>query len=97
VRLATVIIAIGVMDFGACAQECLHTGRLDCRSLQAFVCSNGHAILRIGSNVHERYVRDQAACLTGQSVLPRWVPSADQARCFVGYSCIERDHEGSRG
>lgn len=95
--LALVLAVFCLPGSEASAQEPIQTERQSCQSLQGLVRSNGHATLRSGSNIFERYVRDQSACLPGQAVQPRWTPSADQAQCFVGYSCIERDHKGSRG
>ena len=72
------------------------TPQMSCQSASSLVAANGALVLNTGPNTYDRYVRDASACFAGQVTRPAWVPAADQAQCFVGYTCIERERRSNR-
>ena len=72
------------------------TPQLSCQSASGLVAANGAIVMNTGPNTYDRYVRDASACFAGQVTRPAWVPVANQAQCFVGYTCIERERRTNR-
>lgn len=65
-----------------------------CGPLQAMVQRNGFVLIPIGGGNAQRYVRDQSLCQEDQVGTPAWVPTDDNPRCFIGYTCDEADNDG---
>jgi hypothetical protein len=78
------------------AQSRANTTQISCQVARGIVSANGSAVLNTGPNSYDRYVRDQSACFPLQTTRPAWVPSADTAQCFVGYTCQERERSSTR-
>lgn len=72
------------------------TPQMSCQSANSLVRANGALVMNTGPYTYDRYVRDNTACFAGQTTRPAWVPAADQAQCFIGYTCIERERRTSR-
>lgn len=53
------------------------------------------ALATLGSYGHDRVVKDQRYCLTGEGVLPIYVRAKDSAACFAGFTCTPISGEGS--
>ena len=60
-----------------------------CGPLTAMVRRNGFVLIPTGGGNAQRYVLDQGYCAQGQVTTPAWVPTDDNPRCFVGYTCAE--------
>jgi hypothetical protein len=72
------------------------TPQISCQSASGLVAANGALVMNTGPNTYDRFVRDSSACFAGQTTRPAWVPAADQAQCFIGYTCVERERRTSR-
>ena len=58
------------------------------------VTSQGFILVPTGGGNAQRYVRDQRFCLDDQTTKPAWMPTSDNPRCFVGYTCGENNNDG---
>jgi hypothetical protein len=72
------------------------TPQMSCQSASGLVAANGALVMNTGPHTYDRYVRDRSACYAGQTTRPAWVPAADQAQCFVGYTCVETERRSNR-
>jgi hypothetical protein len=61
--------------------------KLACETLKAMIYDKGALVLSTGQFTFDRYVRDQGYCMLGEITEPAWLTSANQAQCFVGYTC----------
>lgn len=58
-----------------------------CAPLAQMVRANGYVLIPTGNGNAQRYVLDQRYCAEGQVTKPAWVPTDDNPRCFIGYTC----------
>ncbi|MEP9352879.1 hypothetical protein ABLE93_04685 [Xanthobacter sp. KR7-65] len=65
-----------------------------CGGIAAVVRSQGFILIPTGGGNAQRYVRDQRYCQDDQTTTPAWLPTSDNPRCFVGYTCDEADNDG---
>jgi hypothetical protein len=67
--------------------------RMTCGAARAIVSSRGAALIDFGSGPRDfdRYVRDESFCYRTQGSLPGFVPTRDNAQCFVGYYCTNKN------
>lgn len=98
VAIATLIAVafVSAVAGAAIAEVRPQTQQLSCQAANGLVAANGAAVLSTGVYVYDRYVRNQSACAAGQITRPAWVPAADQAQCFIGYTCIEKERRNDR-
>lgn len=90
------VIAMSLAAGSAMAQSRPSTLQLSCQAVARIVESNGAAVLGTGQFTYDRYVRDQNACYAGQTTRAAFVPTANQAQCFIGYTCVERERRNTR-
>lgn len=62
---------------------------MTCAQTVALVRSSGAIVLGTGGQTYDRYVRDRGFCEVTQTTKREFVPTRDQAACFVGYTCRE--------
>ncbi|MFG1231173.1 hypothetical protein V5F72_02565 [Xanthobacter flavus] len=65
-----------------------------CSGVRQVVTSQGFILIPTGGGNAQRYVRDQRYCQDDQSTSPAWMPTSDNPRCFVGYTCGEANNDG---
>lgn len=65
-----------------------------CGPLAAMVKRNGVVLIPTGGGNAQRYVRDESFCAEGQVTTPAWVPTDDNPKCFIGYTCATSDNDG---
>lgn len=65
-----------------------------CGGIAAVVRAQGFILIPTGGGNAQRYVRDQRYCQDDQTTTPAWLPTSDNPRCFVGYTCDEADNDG---
>lgn len=58
-----------------------------CGPLAAMVRQNGFVLIPTGGGNAQRYVRDANFCDNSQNAKPAWVPTDDNPKCFIGYTC----------
>jgi len=73
----------------AAAQSRPDTTRMTCAAARALVMRHGGIVLGTGPSLYDRYVSSRAYCATTEITEPAFVPTADNPRCFIGYTCIE--------
>lgn len=66
----------------------------DCGGIRAVVRSQGYILIPTGGGNAQRYVLDERYCAGDQITKPAWLPTADNPRCFVGYTCGEANNDG---
>ena len=71
------------------AQSRPSTTSMTCAAANAFVRSRGAVVLGTGRDLFDRYVSDQSQCQRGQSTLPAFAPTTDNAQCMIGWRCVE--------
>jgi hypothetical protein len=91
-RAALALAAFVVASSNGLAETMLHTPDLACRAVADVVSSRGAVLLATGGDDFDRYVSDQSRCALGEQIAPAWVRSADNASCFIGYTC-DQYHE----
>ncbi|QRG06601.1 hypothetical protein EZH22_27370 [Xanthobacter dioxanivorans] len=65
-----------------------------CSGLSSVVRTQGFILVPTGGGNAQRYVRDERYCAEGQTTSPAWLPTADNPRCFVGYTCGTANNDG---
>ncbi|MBP2148941.1 hypothetical protein V5F63_05660 [Xanthobacter autotrophicus DSM 597] len=65
-----------------------------CAGVRQVVTSQGFILVPTGGGNAQRYVRDQRFCQDDQTTKPAWMPTSDNPRCFVGYTCGESNNDG---
>ncbi|MGZ3694459.1 MAG: hypothetical protein ACXWQO_09760 [Bdellovibrionota bacterium] len=68
--------------------------RHSCAEAQALVSNNGAVIIHTGHGTYDRYVSSGYYCATGEYAKVAWIPTMDNANCWVGYYCQTEDHGG---
>lgn len=62
---------------------------MPCSRAAALVRSQGALVLGTGGRTYDRFVVDRNFCESTQQTKAAFVPAADTASCFVGYTCID--------
>ncbi len=63
------------------------TRQMTCLEARALVQREGGVVLSTGARTYDRFVAGLRFCQPFERLMNRWVPTKDQKRCFVGYSC----------
>lgn len=63
------------------------TLRMSCAQAAALVWGAGAIVLGTGPNLYDRFVTSRAFCERDEQTDPRWLPTADNPQCFIGYKC----------
>ena len=96
-RIPAASLALAVLAASP-AQAMPSTLQMSCSQATYLVASRGAVVLRTGPNTYDRYVRDNGFCTRAEIAVPEWVPTADTARCFIGYRCdVRYKYERWRG
>ncbi|MBN9668783.1 hypothetical protein [Roseibium aggregatum] len=59
------------------------TRKMTCAQVQSTIKQRGAAVLATGQYTFDRYVADRSFCERGQILRNDYVPSRDNAKCFV--------------
>jgi hypothetical protein len=65
-----------------------------CSGVRQVVRQQGFILVPTGGGNAQRYVLDQRYCQDDQTTSPAWMPTSDNPRCFVGYTCGESNSDG---
>jgi hypothetical protein len=60
---------------------------LTCARAAGLVASQGAVVLGTGVYTYDRYVRGPNFCVRSETAEAAWVPTVNNAQCFVGYQC----------
>lgn len=92
--MKTLIVLAGFLAAGA-AHARPSTLDMDCADAKALVSSKGAIVLTTGAYTYDRFVAHGGYCSSGEVAKATWVPTFDEARCFIGYTC-QQDDRGNR-
>ena len=67
-----------------------------CAGIQQVVRSQGAILIPTGGGNAQRYVLDERYCAGDQVTKPAWLPTSDNPRCFVGYTCGAANNDGGK-
>jgi hypothetical protein len=84
-RMSLIAIIAIAASSGSSAEP--YTPVLACRSVAAIVAAKGAVVLYTSRENYDRYVRDQGQCQRDEQLKPAWAQTADNAICFIGYTC----------
>lgn len=65
-----------------------------CGGILQVVRTQGFILIPTGGGNAQRYVRDERYCAEGLETKPAWLPTSDNPRCFVGYTCGAANNDG---
>jgi hypothetical protein len=86
-RFSLPLVAFLASLSAAFAEGAQFTPALPCRAAASIVASRGAVLLATGGGKYDRYVSGGNACLRDEELRPAWVQTADNASCFIGYTC----------
>lgn len=69
-----------------------NTLAMSCAEAYDLVMANGAVVLSTGEYTYDRFVAHQGFCELGEETEAAWVPTADDAQCFIGYTCKPDDN-----
>jgi hypothetical protein len=81
------LLCLVAMSSQVLAQYSLFTPKLFCRAVADAVATRQAVALGTGEGKYDRHVSSAAQCFRDQALTPGWAPSADNASCFIGYTC----------
>jgi len=84
-RLTLIVLAAALSN--GLAQGAEFTPALPCRAAANMVATRGAVVLATSADRYDRYVSNQGQCSRDEELRPAWVQSADNAACFIGYTC----------
>ena len=91
-RISSLLLAISASS-AVYAQSRPSTTNMSCAQAVSVVQSQGAAVLGTGGDTFDRFVRDASFCPRGQQTQPRFVPTADNRQCMVGFACFDPSKE----
>ncbi|SFG96711.1 hypothetical protein [Methylobacterium gossipiicola] len=86
-RFLAVLLSLGAV--GSAQAQRASTIAMDCAQARATVSRQGAIVLGTGGATYDRFVRDRSFCEITEITIPAFVPTRDDANCFVGYRCKE--------
>ena len=90
-RLKSTLLAALFVSLSAFqAQARPDTRYLACANVVAIVQSSGAVVLSTSAHVYKKYVKNHAYCNLNESLKNAYVPTADNRRCKIGFTCIDK-------
>jgi hypothetical protein len=86
-RFGLTLVVLAATASQGFAQVAAFTPALSCRAAAYIVVARGAVVLATTRDRYDRYVSNQGACSRDEDMKPAWVQSADNASCFIGYTC----------
>jgi len=87
--MKTLLVLAGILSAGV-AHARPSTLDMNCSEAQALVAQEGAIVLTTGAYTFDRFVAHQGYCMQSEVTKPAWVPTFDEAQCFIGYTCGDR-------
>ncbi|SDR38992.1 hypothetical protein [Pseudovibrio sp. Tun.PSC04-5.I4] len=86
--LSTLLTSAGlILATTITAQARPDTRTMTCQQTQTLVQKSGGIVLSTGVRTYDRFVSSLRFCQPPERLKSRWVPTKDQKKCFIGYSC----------
>jgi hypothetical protein len=63
---------------------------MTCDTGRSIVAQFGSVVMTTGDFTYDRVVHNRGFCQPGQETQPAYVPTLDNPRCRVGYSCRDK-------
>lgn len=84
------VLAVSALLFGTMtsAEARPDTRDMTCRQAQQLVAQNGAVVMTTGPHTFRRFVHSYAFCQVQEQLAIEPAPTADTARCPVGYRCV---------
>jgi hypothetical protein len=82
--LAAFLLLLGAAAAGAAQRP--YAPSMTCAAVQALIAARGALSIATGAHIYDQYIRDQSACLPGQTTQPDFIPTTDNPHCLV-YRC----------
>lgn len=89
-RKVTFALAAVSVFAATAAQARPFTPRMACGSAANTVSLNGAIVMDTSPNTYDRFVISGAYCTPHEYTKPAYVPTANDAACFVGYTCEQK-------
>ena len=86
-KFALAVAALASMSSASLGEGMIQSSRLPCHAVADIVSRRGAVLLATGGDNFDRYVSDQGKCARDEVITPAWIKTADNATCFVGYTC----------
>lgn len=87
-RAVILIAATGIATLTATtAMARPDTRQMSCLEARSLVQRAGGIVLSTGTRTYDRFVSGFQFCQADERLMSRWVPTRDQKRCFIGFSC----------
>ena len=84
--LAALFVSLSAVQ----AQARPDTRYLACAQVVAIVQSSGAIVLGTSAHVYKKYVKNHAYCNLNESLKNAYVPTIDNRRCKIGFTCIDK-------
>ena len=88
----SVVLALSAAT-SASAQGRVATQPLTCAALKALVARQGDVVLAGSELIYEKVHRDGGVCQQDETSAPAYEPTADEAFCFAGWRCKQRNSD----
>jgi hypothetical protein len=88
------IIALALVSSSAFAAR-PDTTKMTCADAKELVSRNGAIVLSTGDGQYDRYVAGNGYIGNGEKLVASYVPTLDNAECFVGYVVRDSEFSGS--
>ena len=73
-----------------------NTADMTCSEAQSLVKASGAVVLSHGDQaLYTRFVKNGNFCASGEKAAATYAVTLDNAKCKVGFSCVDKDHAGS--
>ncbi|MDB5533040.1 MAG: hypothetical protein JWO28_1355 [Hyphomicrobiales bacterium] len=86
------VTALILTTLSAPAQARLNTMSMTCDQAKNVVVQQGAVILGNASRRFDRYVATRAYCTPQEIIMPDWIATRDNPKCFVGYRCKDANY-----
>lgn len=90
-------IFLSILTLGAWAQARPTSFEMSCRQAYSLVQQRGAVVMNYGYSqsagwLYDRFVAHSGYCEPGEYTVSAWVPTTDNQRCWIGYTCHRHDN-----
>lgn len=96
IRKSVFAIAAAAVLVSTAAQARPFTPSMACGTAANTVSINGSIVMDTGPHTYDRFVISGAYCTPQEYTKPAYVPTANDAQCFIGYTCEQKSGRNRR-
>ena len=89
------MLSILLVSASSLANAKIDSLKVSCKNLQSVVSTEGSVLIGTGPYIYDVFVEHAGYCAPGQTTEPAWIEAKDTNQCFVGYTCKQKDSQGS--